>query len=201
MTEELVRLWLFIISVLFLLAGIQTVKYLFWWFRLKREKKEREKRLRSDRTYPIFQRKPNLVFDILYDTSAVLRIKNRESSPIRNVRMNVTFLQESISFVRDALPGVTEIPLNIEIPPGSCELNASFTYLYGSQRYTDTVTRMMPSEPPAKPHEKDIKEIKSEYRALVKKYHPDLAETEEERRQFESKLEKINKKYGRLLKK
>ncbi|RLF93607.1 hypothetical protein DRN45_05040 [Thermococci archaeon] len=49
-------------------------------------------------------------------------------------------------------------------------------------------------------HRKSIKEIKKEYRKLVKKYHPDLAKNEEERKYFESKLEKINEEYSRLLK-
>lgn len=200
--EKIMNFWSFLLLLLFFILIIQGAKYLFLKIKVKREKEEMKDRLQNDRAYNIFQKKPQLKFDIFYEGNMILRIENRESFPIDNIALNITLPNEKTSLMINAPPGNTEIPLNIDIPSGNFELNADFTYTYKFQKYSDRITRYISINIPKMEifHRKSIKEIKKEYRKLVKKYHPDLAKNEEERKYFESKLEKINEEYSRLLK-
>ncbi|MCK4247668.1 MAG: DnaJ domain-containing protein [Methanomicrobia archaeon] len=200
--EKIIDLWIFLLLLLFLVSVVQGLKYLFVKIKLKREKQDMRDRLQSDRVYHIFQRKPQLRFDIFYDTTLLLRIANRESFSVKDINLDITLPNEKMSLTIDAPLGNTEIPLNIDIPSGELELNADFTYMHKFQKYSERITRHLSIKIPKKDifHKKSIKEIKKEYRKLVKKYHPDLAKNEEERKYFESQLEKINEEYSQLLK-
>jgi len=200
--EKIMNFWSFLLLLLFFILIIQGAKYLFLKIKVKREKEEMKDRLQNDRVYNIFQKKPQLKFDIFYEGNMTLRIENRESFPIDNITLNITLPDEKTSLMINAPPGNTEIPLSIDVPSGNFELNADFTYTYKFQKYSDRITRYVSINIPKMEifHRKSIKEIKKEYRKLVKKYHPDLAKNEEERKYFESKLEKINEEYSRLLK-
>jgi len=185
-----------------LVLFVQGLKYLFLNIKVKREKEEMKNRLESNRVYNIFQKKPKLKFDIFYDSNMILRVENREFSPIKNIHLDITLPNKKTSLMIDAPPGNTEIPLNIDIPSGDFELNADFNYMYKFQKYSERITRHLSISIPRGEifHKKSVKEIKREYRKLVKKYHPDLAKNEEEREYFEFQLEKINEKYSKLLK-
>jgi hypothetical protein len=197
-----VDLWIFFLLILFLLLGVQTARYLSAEMTLRRERRERRERLESDRLYPIFHRNPQIRFEIFYDTALFLTVENRESAPLTDVSITVTVPTETISLIKDIPPGITKIPLDVDLPYGDLELQVDLRYAYKFQQYSERITRQLSINPPEKDTltGRSLEEIKREYRVLVKKYHPDLARTEEERRDFESKLGKINEEYSRLLK-
>jgi len=188
------NLWRFLLAVLFFLIVIQGLRYLFLRINLKREKEEMKERLKSDRRYNIFE-KPPLKFDMIYDNNIFLEIENESDLTVKNLSINLSFREKTMPMIVDVPPGKIEIPVEIETSSGGFELNLSFNYVYRFQRFSGRITRYFFIK-----EEKSIKEIKKEYRELVKKYHPDLAKNEEERKYFESQLEKINEKYSKILK-
>ncbi len=201
MTDEMARLWQFLVTLLFFILIFQLSKYLYWEFTLRRKKQRMRNRLKSERLYPIFQKEPEIEFNVFYDGRMKATIENKESFFIQGVRLTVAIDEMDVSITQKAPPGTIEFPVDIDISPGTHSLRAELRYTHNFQWYCKRLAREIHIQAPEEElfHETSIRDLKKEYRDLAKKYHPDLAENEEERAYFESQMEKINEEYSRRL--